>query len=169
MKYGLRIALVLLTMSATGWLLADNSHSGRTSLPQLTHQAWQNECSSCHMAYQPGLLPARSWRAIMSGLDKHFGENASLDAKTSADILAFLEANAADRSAYSRSQKINAAIPANRTPLRITKTAYFQRKHDELNASVWRRKGVGSPANCTACHTTAQQGDYSERNVKIPR
>lgn len=169
MKYGLRIALVLLTMSATGWLLADNSHSGRTGLPQLAHKAWQNECSSCHMAYQPGLLPARSWRAIMSGLDKHFGENASLDAKTSADILAFLEANAADRSAWRRSKQINAAIPANQTPLRITETAYFQRKHDELNASVWRRKGVGSPANCTACHTTAQQGDYSERNVKIPR
>ena len=168
MKYGLRIALVLLSASATGWLLADDD-SGNKGLPQVTHKAWQNECSSCHLAYHPGLLPARSWRSLMSGLDKHFGENAGLDAKTTADILAFLESNAADRNAYSRSKKINASIPANKTPLRITETAYFQRRHDELNASVWRRRGVGSAANCAACHTTAERGDFSERKVQIPR
>jgi len=33
---------------------------------------------------------------VMGGLDQHFGENASLDPATQADILKFLEANAAD-------------------------------------------------------------------------
>jgi hypothetical protein len=32
----------------------------------------------------------------MGGLDQHFGENASLDPATQADILKFLLANAAD-------------------------------------------------------------------------
>ena len=41
---------------------------------------WKAECSSCHMAYHPGLLPERSWRKMMAELDKHFGQNASLDA-----------------------------------------------------------------------------------------
>ncbi|HPQ24397.1 MAG TPA: cytochrome C, partial [Gammaproteobacteria bacterium] len=38
------------------------------------------ECGSCHFAYQPGLLPARSWNNLMGGLENHFGENAELPA-----------------------------------------------------------------------------------------
>ena len=44
----------------------------------------------------PGLLPARSWQKMMQGLDKHFGQNAELDAPTAADIGQFLQATAAD-------------------------------------------------------------------------
>jgi hypothetical protein len=34
---------------------------------------------------------------------------------------------------------------------------------------VWRLAAVKSPANCAACHTTAEQGDFRERNIRIPR
>ena len=34
---------------------------------------WKSECASCHVAYPARLLPAESWRALMGGLDKHFG------------------------------------------------------------------------------------------------
>jgi mono/diheme cytochrome c family protein len=39
--------------------------------PQLVLPLYKQECAACHMAYPPGLLPARSWTRIMSGLDKH--------------------------------------------------------------------------------------------------
>src|SRR4051812_22331997 len=63
---------------------------------RIARAAWKKECGACHMAFQPELLPARSWTALMAGLDNHFGENASLDAATSQAILAYLQAHAAD-------------------------------------------------------------------------
>jgi aldehyde:ferredoxin oxidoreductase len=54
-------------------------------------------------------------------------------------------------------------------PLRISETPYFRRKHHELRPEVFKRKSVGSPANCSACHLTAEKGDYDEHKVKIPK
>src|SRR5512135_212975 len=146
----LQLAVLIGTVSATGWLLADD-HGGEgrsKSLAPASNPKWQAECSSCHTLYHPGLLPERSWRKVMGGLDKHFGENASLDPLTQKEITAFLAAHSADRADSRRSAKIAQSIPANSTPLRITETAWFVRKHDELAPSVWKRPKIGSPANC---------------------
>jgi hypothetical protein len=121
------------------------------------------------MAYPPGLLPERSWRRLMAGLDKHFGQNASLDAATTTAILDYLAQNSAERSAHRRSARFLAAVPAAATPLRITENAYFVREHREVSPDVWKLPKVGSPANCNACHADAEQGNFSERNVRIPR
>lgn len=170
MKRPMQIAMLALTIGATGGLLASGGEKeGSKILPQVSNAKWQAECSSCHMAYQPGLLPERSWRKLMTGLDKHFGENAGLDAATAEEITRFLAANAADRSGNRRSAKIAASIPLASTPLRISETVYFRRKHEEIAAETWRRPMVGSPANCQACHQTAEKGDFSERNVRFPR
>lgn len=130
---------------------------------------WKAECSSCHMAYPPGYLPERSWRKLMSGLDKHFGENAGLDAVTTREITDYLVSNSAERSGDRRAGRFLGSLAANAIPLRITETPYFRRKHDEVRPEVWKRPKVGSPANCTACHGGAEKGDFSERNVKIPQ
>ena len=53
------------------------------------------------MAYPPGLLPERSWRKMMAELDKHFGQNASLDAAATKAILDYLVENSAERSTQS--------------------------------------------------------------------
>lgn len=119
--------------------------------------AYRAECASCHIAYPPQLLPAASWRAIMRGLDKHFGSDASVDANTAAAIERYLVTNAGRGSASAK------------PPLRISETAWFKREHDEVAAAVWQRKSVGGPANCGACHTKADQGDYSEDNIRIPK
>ena len=103
MNYLLRGIGVLATVGTLS-LLAFSLPSGGEArgdggddlMPRLTHQAWQQECASCHLAYSPALLPRASWRRMMGGLEQHFGENASLDPATQADILRFLEANAAD-------------------------------------------------------------------------
>jgi nitrate/TMAO reductase-like tetraheme cytochrome c subunit len=96
----------------------------------------------------------------MSGLDQHFGTDASLDAQTSAEILAFLERNAGPQRRSDASQPI----------LRITETAWFKHEHEEeLPASIWQHPKVKSPANCGACHTQAENGDYSESTLRVPR
>ena len=56
--------------------------------------AYKAECGSCHVPYPPGLLPASSWQQLMSRLDKHFGSDASLDAKLHAEISRYLAAHA---------------------------------------------------------------------------
>ncbi len=132
---------------------------------------WKAECSSCHLAYPPGYLPERSWRKLMGGLDKHFGENAGLDAATAREITDYLVNNSGEKSGDRRASRFMESLPAGATPLRITETPYFRRKHDarEISPEVWKRAKVGSPANCTACHAGAEKGDFSERNVKIPQ
>src|SRR5512139_4151804 len=87
------IGVLAFSLPAGGEARGDD---GDDVMPRLTHKAWQQECASCHIAYAPSFLPKASWRKIMGGLDQHFGENASLDPATQADILKFLEANAAD-------------------------------------------------------------------------
>ncbi|HHL31474.1 MAG TPA: hypothetical protein ENJ41_02735 [Oceanospirillales bacterium] len=37
---------------------------------------YTEECGGCHFAYQPGLLPEKSWLKIMTDLQNHFDENA---------------------------------------------------------------------------------------------
>jgi hypothetical protein len=164
-----RIGVMVGGVLATGGLLAGgHGAEGGRALPAVANTAWQAECASCHMAYHPGLLPARSWQAMMGTLDRHFGENAVLDAATQGAITEFLVANAADRNGNRRSGKIAASIPANGTPLRISETAYIRAKHDEIAPGVWLRPRVGGRANCGGCHGGVQSGDFSERSVTIP-
>lgn len=123
-----------------------------------TDPTWKSECGGCHIAYPPQLLPASSWRTLMSGLDKHFGSDASLDPQTAAGIAAFLEKNAGrDRS-------------LSRTPaLRITETRWFVHEHDEVPDRVWKNPRVKSAANCTACHVGGDNGDFDEHSIRIPQ
>lgn len=119
------------------------------------HPAWHAECASCHVAYPPALLTAAGWRTVMSGLDKHFGSDASLDDKTRADITAFLVRHAG------RSPRLASQGG------RLTETAWFRHEHDEVPAQVWR-SSVKSPAECQACHTGADKGSFREREIRMP-
>lgn len=148
---------------------AHGDGGGDTVLPRTINAAWQQECASCHLAYPPAFLPRASWRHLMRGLDHHFDENASLDPATQADILRFLEANAADSGTSQIDSKIMKRMSANEAPLRITETRWFAHKHDEVAESVWARKSVGSAANCAACHRQAEKGVFDEDTVKIPK
>ncbi|HUW25892.1 MAG TPA: diheme cytochrome c [Gallionella sp.] len=124
-----------------------------------TNAKFQQECTSCHIAYVPGLLPAESWRRMMAGLDKHFDSDASLDAEDNKEITAFLVNNASNR------------WSAPTSPLRITESAWFKHKHDsrEIDPAVWKNPKVQSPANCGACHPQAERGNFNEHDIRIPR
>lgn len=125
----------------------------------VTNAKWKEECGSCHIAYPPKLLPAESWKAVMSGLDKHFGSDASLDAAAHAEISTFLLDNAGKR------KRDAAAKPA----LRITETGWFKREHSETPTSTWKNPTVKSAANCSGCHTQAENGNFSEANIRVPK
>lgn len=126
--------------------------------PRQMLPAYQQECGSCHLAYPPGLLPADSWRRIMSGLDRHFGSDAALDTAMAQQIGAWLQAHAGT---YKRVD----TAPAQD---RITRSAWFERKHRRIAPAVWQHTAVKSAANCAACHTGAAQGDFDEDRLRIP-
>ena len=130
---------------------------------------YKEECGSCHFAYQPGLLPARSWKKMMGDLENHFDENAELDADVQKALMAYLVKNSADTSNYKRSRKIMNSLRKNATPLRITETPYFIRKHDEVPKRAFKNNPkLGSFSQCDACHTGADKGSYDEDAVRIP-
>lgn len=131
--------------------------------------AYLRECGECHLAYPPGLLPARSWQAIMDGLEDHFGDNAGLDAATQRQLLDYLTQNSADHADYPLSRKIARQLAAGDAPLRISELPFFRREHDELTpAMVVDNPEVGSFSRCAACHRQAGQGSFREREIDIP-
>ena len=76
----------LLPLTAALMILGPGAQadSGRL-LPRDMPPAYRQECASCHTAYPPGMLPAASWQRIMTGLDKHYGTDAALDAARATD------------------------------------------------------------------------------------
>jgi hypothetical protein len=128
-------------------------------MPAVKNALWQSECGSCHVAFPPRLLPAESWRAVMAGLDRHFGSDASLEPAVASEIGAFLEKNADGRRHAASTRPV----------LRITETRWFVREHDEVPARTWKNPKVKSAANCAACHTQAESGNFSEHGIRIPK
>jgi mono/diheme cytochrome c family protein len=147
---------LLATISINQLAMADDH--GRASRVALSPK-YQQECAACHVAYQPGMLPATSWQHIMNNLPHHYGTDASLDPATTKELGNWLAANAGT---YKR---VAEAPPEDR----ITRSAWFVRKHDEISAATWKRPAIKSASNCIACHTQANQGDFNEHNVRIPR
>ncbi len=152
MRHWGTFAIVLALATPMAW--ADGNGRMVPLLPQ-----YKQECAACHTAYPPTLMPAASWKRIMGSLDRHFGTDASLDAATVQTLSTWITANAGT---YKR---VREAPPQDR----ITRTAWFARKHDEVAPSTWKLPAVKSPANCGACHTTADQGDFNEHQIRIPR
>ena len=145
-------------IAASLLLAASTTFAAKMTMPTDAPASYEAECASCHMAYPPALLSEQSWKNVMSSLSKHFGTDASVDAKTQAEITSWLIMNAATRQKYSETAPEN----------RITKTSWFIRKHDEVRPDVWKRAGIKSPANCGACHIDAAKGVFSENNIRIP-
>jgi mono/diheme cytochrome c family protein len=129
--------------------------------PPVTDKVALKECSACHMAYSPSFLPRRSWEAIMAGLEDHFGENASLDEATTKQITDYFVANAAD--AGGRSSRVLRRLGTRDTPLRISETPWWTRRHDrEVRPGAYKDPRVRSKANCVACHRDAERGYYED-------
>jgi len=140
--------------------LETKSGSKKGRKPLVINARWKDECGACHMAYPPRFLSAESWRAVMAGLDKHFGSDASVDAAAATEIGDFLVLNASSKQRHAS----NGIEPA----LRITETRWFQSEHRKVE-NKWKDPRVKSPANCAACHTQAENGSFKERDIKVPK
>ena len=120
--------------------------------------AYTQECAACHTAYPPSLLPGRSWQRIMTGLDKHYGTDASLDAATVQQLSTWLKVNAGTN------KRVTEEPPQDR----ITRSAWFERQHRKVEPTVWKHASVKSAANCAACHTAADKGDFNDNQLRFP-
>ena len=94
----------------------------------------------------------------MNGLDKHFGETATLDPKDYQEILGVLVSNAGTKWGRVNSE----------SGMRLIDTAWFSHKHANIPNKFWFDDAVKSPSNCIACHIKADKGDWSEESTQTP-
>lgn len=154
--------------SFVGWLV--NFQRAKEVAP-VTDKQYRSECSDCHFAYQPGLLPEKSWRKLLNAeaLSDHFGVNAELDKDTLQAVLDYAVGNSADKSWHKRSRKIARAAAEGEAPLRITEVRYIKRKHRDIPENMVKgNKDVKSLSFCDKCHTQAAKGVFDADTVSIP-
>ena len=127
----------------------------------------RSECTDCHMLYHPSLLRAGDWQHIMATLDDHFGEDASLDADTTAQIRDWLMAHAAEtadtRAAHVFRLNPDAGIRA------ITDTPFWKARHRGIADAVFKNPRIGSRGNCAACHADAESGWFNPFFAEIEK
>jgi len=151
-----------------GWLI---NFERTKEVKPVTDKLYQEECGECHFAYQPGLLPAKSWEKLLTtdALRDHFGDNAEMDKDTLRAIHDYAVENSADKSWYKRSRKIAVATAEGPAPLRITELRYIKRKHSDIPEKMVKgNKDVKSLSYCDKCHTQAAKGVFDTDTVAIP-
>lgn len=129
---------------------------------------YKTECGACHVAYPGVFLPQASWNTILSKLDDHFGDNAELDSDALQTIQSYLQIDNYDRSRIRNQTR--GRFDMSGTPIRVTDTKLFRAIHGEISASrVKNNPKVKTFARCDACHRGAENGNFSESQVRIPR
>jgi hypothetical protein len=149
------LLLLLALLAAHAPAAADRQRDAAAPPPA----SYRQECGACHAAYPPSMLPAASWQRVMQNLERHYGTDASLDAATAQPLAVWLGAHAAS------GRRATVQPPEDR----ITRSPWFVREHDDVSPSTWQRPAVKSAANCSACHADAEQGNFDEQRVRIPR
>ncbi len=146
-----RTAITLLFVLTAGHAWAAGTPANDTA-----EAKWQKECSACHVAYPARFLTADDWERLMARLERHFGDNASVDPATARAIAGYLTRHAGTDARHSAAT------------LRISDTPWFGRAHRELPRGAFSHPAVKSASNCTACHVDAARGDWSEHGVLLP-
>ncbi len=146
-----------------------SSSFSKGDVAPVNNQLYKKECASCHMGYQAGLLPSKSWIYIMNNLKDHFGVDASLEKVDKDAIAKYLNENSSENAPqYKRSAKITASLEKSKTYKSISEIPYIIHKHREISKKLIHQKDVGGLSKCMACHTTADKGIYNEHDIKIP-
>ncbi|MDY0321407.1 MAG: cytochrome C [Arcobacteraceae bacterium] len=164
---------LLLILTLTYFSYADSGNIlGKTTqdVKPVDNQLYIQECASCHFGYQPGLLPQKSWKALMANLENHFGTDASLNQKDFDAINNYLTENSADKAKkYKRSNKIAKSTENITTPIiSILEIPYIKKEHQGIPKKLIIQEDVKSLSNCISCHKTADKGYYGERHIIIP-
>ena len=126
--------------------------------------AYAKQCGDCHIPFHPSLRGRAAWSEIMTSLDDHFGEDASLPDAEVQQLSDYLAQNAAERW-----DTRAANVFRGPEPLRITDTNFWKRRHADIDAAVFQTKKVGTKSNCEACHGDARAGLFNAQAINIPK
>ena len=129
------------------------------------HVLFSQECGSCHMIYAPSFLPKESWITMMSQLENHFGDDASLEPSEQKTILNYLLKNAAENSSSEASFKILTSIK-NKDIMAISETPYWKSRHQKLPKKLFEHEKIRNKSNCQACHVNIEQGVILDANIQ---
>ncbi|MEM9925260.1 MAG: cytochrome C [Cyanobacteria bacterium P01_D01_bin.50] len=154
------VLLVILIWSlAMGWLLSLETH-GHGAVPaseigtvdvvpaeyQLGQKLYLENCSSCHIAIPPSVLPTQTWKNLLQD-EQHYGARLKpLVDPPRILVWRYL-------STFSRPHK-----PEVRTPYRVNKSRFFKALHPQVE--LQRPVQLGS---CVSCHSGASE--YNFRTV----
>ena len=140
----------LLAYGAAGLAVADSDDDDDDdNVAPVTNATYAEECGACHMAYQPGLLPAAAWQQIMrtDALADHYGDDASLADDVSADITAYLSVNSSGKASPLAGLCGGRAgsVTCRASPRRVTSSTSMTRSR-----RVWSRATRRSAVSATA-------------------
>jgi hypothetical protein len=142
-------------------LLMGLAHA-QVSVPIPAFTPYTQQCTVCHFAYPPGMLPATSWKKLMDSMPQHFTAQVMMNIDTQEEIAKWLQANAA-----------TFALVAEEPPQhRITQSAWWIKIHmsnPKVPAAVWKKPSVSKGAACVSCHQAAAKGEFSARSVQVPK
>ena len=165
-RHQMTAAAIITVVGFAGW--SSDSSATAKNFPPISNSQYTKECGTCHMAFPPQLLPARSWRQIMGGLNNHFGDSAQLDDAARQKLTEYLTSNSADGADNMQSMSVMKSIGPNETPSRITKVPYIAGLHAAVLDPVWG--GYPHPktlSECSVCHTKAEAGNYTDRGFTV--
>lgn len=159
MKHSIHSSAITIAIRALGTALAIATASAHAAAPTpATASTYQEECGSCHTAYPARFLKPADWTTVLGTLDRHYGADATLDAATVGALARHLGVGAPPVNVASTT-----ALP------RITRSSWFVHEHDEISAATFKSPAVRSAANCSACHTGADRGDFDEHSIRLPQ
>jgi mono/diheme cytochrome c family protein len=126
---------------------------------------YRKSCGACHVLYQPGLLPERSWLKIVDTPGAHAGGTVSFPWERRKSLKRYLAAHSAERSRAPLSRKILDSLDSAETPLRISDVPYIRDRHKGIPDDMFKRPSVRFRGNCSACHPHAEEGIYAEHTL----
>jgi len=160
------IGAFIVLVGALLWIFSTMPASGLRTLP--ANATYESECGDCHLPFHPSLLSSDSWRQLMSHLDNHFGEDASLyDTATVVEITAYLTKFSGDKWDTEAANRFRIVDP--KAPYQITATPYWIKKHEDVDPKFFKLKKVNVKSNCGGCHTDYYSGKFDDQKIKIPK
>jgi cytochrome b len=171
-RHGVAIAVLLSALllaaqylHASGWMLGyPDARAPENGAPANSRlEAWNHECGSCHLAYAPSLLPARSWDAMLEKQDDHFGEDLALSRETVRKLQASTHSPAPSWAAWKLAGSARSVDPP---PMRITDAPFWRHAHRRLSAQEFARPPVAGRHDCEACHGDAASGIFAPRMIQ---
>jgi cytochrome b len=160
------VAFITLGMAGTAGVASFAGRPGLGVPTAAVDPIYVKECGACHFAYHPSMGTAALWNGILSHLEQHFGEDASLPEATRAQLAIYLKENSSE---HWDTRVAHVLATANQNePLRFTATRFWTRMHREIPDKVFTSKAVGFKGACNACHSDAKTGLFAPQNIEIP-